>query len=149
MIKRIIAAIAVLAIALTGLTACGSKKHQNEDPEYYGVCVDPNTNQRLEDDSCDQGDPARTGDEDDDFLMYAVIWYMLASSNSRYPAVGGYVDRSQVYTSIPPGSRTTMGLNKSGGSIVPRKTSSNKSKSGSKSGGNKSRSGGSKSGGRR
>ena len=49
--KRILATLTVLALPLVGLTACGEP-----EPEYAAMCVDPNTEQRLEDDACEDGD---------------------------------------------------------------------------------------------
>lgn len=119
--KRILATLTVLALPLVGLTACGEP-----EPEYAAMCVDPNTEQRLEDDACEDGD--------DDYLAYAVLWYMAMNSGHSYPAVGHRVDRSYVKTSLPKGARYVTGLSKTGGTSV-KSWSTTTRKSGTSTGG--------------
>lgn len=106
MIRRLTAALALTTIALAGgLVACGEP-----EPEYAAICVDPESGQRLEDDACEDGD--------DDYLTYAVLWYMAMNSGHPYPAVGHSVDRRYVTTKLPKGARYTTGLSKTGGTSV-------------------------------
>lgn len=74
--KKFLMAIPALALVLT---ACGSTGYDEDDysEEYVPVCIDPETEERLEDDACEQGD--------DDFLLTALLVYMIASD---YPGVG-------------------------------------------------------------
>lgn len=123
MMKKIALSVAA-AVMATSLVACGA----SSEPEYVGVCVDPNTEQRLDDDACSNGD--------DDYLAYAVMWYMLANSSHSYPAVGHRVNRSYFKTTLPKGSSYTKGLSSKGGSSVKSwssKTFGSKSSTGSSS----------------
>lgn len=106
MIKKIALALVTPLIAMS-FAACGP-----QEEEYVAVCVDPNTEQRLDDDACDSGDS--------DFLAYAVVWYMLANSTNPYPPVGGSVNKSYYKTSLPKGytSKPHFGLPKTGGTSV-------------------------------
>lgn len=133
---RKIAMLAALAMIGTSLAACGPTE---PEPEYVAVCVDPNTEERLPDDYCDSND--------DDYLSYALFWYMLASSNHAYPAVGSHVDRSHFRTTLPKGKTYTKGLSSSGGTSVKSWTTKTYQKKSSGSGWGSSGSSGSKSGG--
>lgn len=106
--KIVVAWILALSVFATSLTACGEVSPQQD--EYVAVCVDPNTEQRLEDDACEQGDS--------DFLTYAVLWYMLANSNHSYPAVGSHVTKSHFKTSKPKNAHVRTGLPTKGGTSV-------------------------------
>lgn len=131
MIRKIAMLLVIPMIAMS-FAACGAQQD-----EYVGVCVDPNTEQRLDDDACD--------DDESEFLTYAVVWYMLANSSRSYPAVGGHVTKSYFRTTKPKGASIHYGLPKEGGTSV--KSYSSKTSWGGKSsyGGSKSGTGGSKS----
>lgn len=103
---KIIATIATLPLLFAGLTACAD----TSEPEYAAVCVDPNTDERLEDDACEDGD--------DDYLAYAVLWYMALNSGHAYPAVGEEVDDDHFKRKLPKGKKYVLGLPKTGGSSV-------------------------------
>ena len=106
MIKKIATFIVAVSIGFS-FAGCGAQQD-----DYVAVCVDPNTQQRLDDDACDHNDS--------DFLTYAAVWYMLSSSSHAYPPVGGYVNRSYYRTTLPKGYTRTphFGLPKAGGTSV-------------------------------
>lgn len=138
--KKTLVGVILAGLMSMSLVACGEP--ESEQDEYAAVCVDPNTELRLEDDACDTSD--------DDFLAYAVIWYMLASHNSHIPGVGHKVSKSKVKTTKPKGAIIKKVSEKGYTYKAPAKKkssnngSSNKKKSGGGFGGSKS--GGSKSG---
>ena len=70
-------ALGVTALMATGLTGCAS------EPDYAAVCVDPETEQRVDDDQCDD-------DRDYDGVSSGFFWYYLGAS-SRVPAIGAPV----------------------------------------------------------
>ena len=70
-------ALGVTALMATGLTGCAS------EPDYAAVCVDPETEQRVDDDQCDD-------DRDYDGVSSRFFWYYLGAS-SRVPAIGAPV----------------------------------------------------------
>lgn len=157
MIKRIIVGLVVGALALTGLSACGTKSNATgSDEDYYGICVDPNTQVRLPDNECADAelDSAEDYEEaqdegfSDGLVTAAVLWFVFANSSTRYPAVGQAVTSSSgVRTSLPKGAKYRgTGLNYAGGQVTPiKKTTTSKSKSSkskSRSGSSKSRSSG-------
>lgn len=131
---KTIVGILFTALVAVGLVGCASEPKQDE---YAAVCVDPNTEQRLEDDACEQGDS--------DYLTHAVLWYLLLSNNAHVPGVGHHVTKSHFKTSKPKNARIKH-VSESGYTYkAPKKTSNNggsKKKSGW--GGSKSKSGGSK-----
>lgn len=78
---------AVLAVA-TLAAGCGSDTSASAS-EYDAVCVDPTTQQRLDDDVCD----------DDDHDGYLLVFYPLGHA---IPPVGGHA--TGYTTSVPKGS---------------------------------------------
>ena len=70
-------ALGVTALMATGLTGCAS------EPDYAAVCVDPETEQRVDDDQCDD-------DRDYTGVGTGFFWYYLGAS-SRVPAIGAPV----------------------------------------------------------
>lgn len=104
-------------MAASSLTACGS----DDEPEYAGVCVDPQTQVRLDDDQCRCLDP-ETGDwnnDDDDCRSRShtrshVGWYFIpygliaAGIGSRVG--GGSFSR-------PSGTYNVGGVPRTGGTV--------------------------------
>lgn len=129
---------AVPALALV-LSACGGTYEDDYDYEseetYVPVCIDPETEERLPDDYCEQGD--------DDFLMTALLVYMLYSSD--YPGVGHHVKH---YKKTKP-SGVTFAKPSKKGYVKPKANSGSgyKPKSGGSGSKPKSSGGGFKSGG--
>lgn len=138
--KKTLVAVATAIALLFGTAACGDMSASGE-PDYMGVCVDPNTETRLDDDACD--------DDESEFLTYAVLWYLASNSGHAYPGVGHKVNKSHYVTSLPKGKKAKMGLSSKGGSSVKSYTNKkygNGGSSGSKKNGG-SNWGGSKPGG--
>lgn len=123
--KRLIASLTVGSLLALGLVACGEP-----EPEYAAVCVDPDTELRLEDDACENGD--------DDYLAYAVLWYMLASSSHPYPAVGERADSRYFKSTRPKNARIVTGLPKTGGTSLKSWTTTTSKPGGTTTGGTKS-----------
>ncbi len=100
------AALASLAL-IAPLAACGESE---EDDGYVGVCVDPNTGERVEDYYCD---------EDDERHSTAFAWWWLATRSTYVvPPLHGRVDKSKVVTKVPAGaSYKPGGFPTSGGSV--------------------------------
>jgi hypothetical protein len=100
-------AIGVTAVMASGLTGCASS------PDYAAVCVDPQTNQRVDDDECDR-DHYHSG------VGSAFLWYYLGRS-AAVPAVGRTVTGGNF--SIPrTGTIQRGGLPVRGGSSVKSTT---------------------------
>ncbi|GAA1822666.1 tRNA-dihydrouridine synthase [Planosporangium flavigriseum] len=93
----------LLAVALTG--ACGSQRAGGD--EYGAVCVDPQTQQRIDDDYCD----------DDTHYHSGGGWYFIRSGRS-YPAKGQKVSGGSF--SRPGGGSTVKygGVAAQGGPVV-------------------------------
>lgn len=96
-------------MAVTWMTGCGAP--QNEaDADYAQVCVDPETNQRVDDDRCD--------DDTHHSSAAPIWWYMPISSGSygRMPAVGESVPNTALKSKPATGKTTT--ISKAGGSYA-------------------------------
>ena len=69
----------VTALTASQLTGCASQ------PDYAAICTDPQTNERVDDSQCDDGDEPR----DYSPGLGGFFWfYMLTSATHRIPAVG-------------------------------------------------------------
>lgn len=86
--KKIILAVAAAALALGALTGCGSQSSNmdqtaNEVDEYIGVCMDADTQNRVEDSKCDQNNESP---------RYHPYFYAYGSTipGLGYPMMGGY-----------------------------------------------------------
>ncbi|WP_426244473.1 hypothetical protein [Nocardioides sp. LHG3406-4] len=100
----------VTALMAAGLTGCASS------PDYAAVCVDPQTDQRVDDGQCDD-DGNSTG------AGTGFFWYFLGAS-SRVPAVGGTVSGGTFNGSSLNGTVQRGGLPAEGGSSVKSTTKS-------------------------
>ncbi|MBA3800468.1 MAG: hypothetical protein H0X18_15515 [Geodermatophilaceae bacterium] len=98
----------VTAIMAAGLTGCSSSA------DYAAVCVDPQTEQRVDDDECDD-------DSDYPGSGSGFFWYFLGAS-SRVPAVGGAVSGGTFNGSSLGGNVQRGGLPVNGGSSVKSAT---------------------------
>lgn len=97
--------VAVIAAVLV-VAGCGEGGGEGEGEEYVGICVDPGSGVRVDDDRCDRDMPGY------------VVWWMLLGPGGRYPAVGGAVDRDGFVTKPPSGASTRYGgLSRSGGTV--------------------------------
>jgi hypothetical protein len=100
----------VTALLAPSLAACGS----DDEVDNQAVCVDKNTQERVDDDQCDPDDYENHGSG----VGSAFLWYFIGSQVGRgFPAVGQRVSGG-TYT-VPSGSVARGGVPKAGGS-VPR-----------------------------
>ncbi|VXB87639.1 hypothetical protein [Nocardioides sp. AX2bis] len=102
-------AIGVTAVMASGLTGCSSSA------DYAAVCVDPETEERVDDESCD--------DEQDDYngTGSGFFWYYLAASRT-VPALGSGVSGGTFNGSSLSGTVQRGGLPTTGGSTVKSST---------------------------
>jgi hypothetical protein len=85
--KKLILAAATAALALSALTGCGSQPSENmeqtstEVDQYIGVCMDAETQNRVEDSKCDDESP-----------RYNPYFYAYGATipGLGYPMMGGY-----------------------------------------------------------
>ena len=102
----------IMPLLATGLTGCGG---DNDEQEFdnVAVCVDPRTEQRLDDSACD--------DDDDRGGGGGFAWYYFGGINSGRtyvaPAVGQRVGGG-TFTKPSVGSTKLGGVAKSGGSVA-------------------------------
>jgi hypothetical protein len=82
--------IGVTALTASSLSGCASQ------PEYAAICTDPQTQQRVDDDQCDDSDEPRDYSPG---IGPGFFWfYLLASSSRPIPAIGqGYSPRAGTY----------------------------------------------------
>ncbi|MCY7395516.1 MAG: hypothetical protein LH468_05045 [Nocardioides sp.] len=102
----------VTVLMAAGLSGCASS------PDYAAVCVDPDTDTRVDDNQCDDNDTAGGSG-----VGTAFLWYYLGA-NSRFPAVGSGVSGGTFTGSGLNGSVTRGGLPTTGGSSVKSTTRS-------------------------
>jgi hypothetical protein len=103
-------AIGITAVMASGLTGCASSA------DYAAVCVDPETEERVDDDQCDDdSDYSGTGG--------GFFWYYLAAS-SVVPRVGGPVSGGTFDGSSLGGDVRRGGLPSDGGDTVRSSTKS-------------------------
>lgn len=90
--------VSLAALVAAGLTGCSS------GPDYQGVCVDPQTQRRIEDDNC-KSNSSGTGGR-----------WLYFSNGSQAPAIG---ERASGGTSqVPHGSSVSRGGFGRGGGVV-------------------------------
>lgn len=71
-----------VGLGLTALVAASLTGCAAEEPDYAAICVDPETNVRVDDDQCDDDSEYHGGGG-------GFYWfYMATASNHRIPAVG-------------------------------------------------------------
>lgn len=100
----------VAAMTAAGLTACGmADAEDGAEPDQLGVCVDPNTELRVDDDLC--------GDYDDDGHSSSGFFFLWMSTGSSHsvPAVGSKVPVAAGSRTLPPGARPAVGAPRAGG----------------------------------
>lgn len=102
--------IGVTAVMASGLTGCSSSA------DYAAVCVDPDTQQRVDDDECDD-------DSDYNGTGSGFFWYYLGAS-SRVPGIGSTVSGGTFNGSSLSGDVRRGGLPSDGGSTVKSSTRS-------------------------
>lgn len=101
-------ALGVTAVMASGLTGCSSSA------DYAAVCVDPETQERVEDDQCDD-------DSDYNGTSSGFFWYYLGSSQ-RVPSVGGTATGGTYSGSSLSGDVQRGGLPKTGSDSVKTAT---------------------------
>ena len=102
--------LALTALLAANLTACGGDE---AEPDNYAICVDPRTEQRVDDDLCDDDDRRGGGG-------FAFFYFGGINSGRSYavPAVGQSYRNSGGTTTRPPGVTQTRGISPSGGSVA-------------------------------
>lgn len=132
-----IGAVTALAVALTG---CSSEDEQETDAEYAQICVNQDTQERVDDNQCD--------DHTHSHSNFGWMWLPFFLSNNRantIPAVGDRISSNQQATREDPRKRdrstTTVGT--AGGSVSKNKNGKTSVKSGTSRGGFGSKGGGS------
>lgn len=134
-----IGAVTALAVALTG---CSSEDEQETDAEYAQICVNQDTQERVDDNQCD--------DHTHSHSNFGWMWlpFFLSMNNNRantIPAVGQRITSDQQATREDPRKRdrstTTVGT--AGGSVSKNKNGKTSVKSGTSRGGFGSKGGGS------
>jgi hypothetical protein len=98
-------ALGITAMMASTLTGCGS-----ESADYAAVCVDPETQVRVDDDQCDD-------DREYNGVGGGFFWYYLGAS-SRVPAVGTAATGGTFRGSTLRGTVQRGGLPSTGGSTV-------------------------------
>lgn len=84
-----------------GLTGCSS------GDDYQGICTDPVTEERVDDDLCE------SGDDDSDF-----VWFYMGSGHSA-PPIGKKFNKSHGVYKVPSGKTASKGgVSKTGGKIT-------------------------------
>lgn len=106
-------AIGLTALVATSLTGCGS---DNKEPEYAAICVDPQTNQRLDDDKC-HDDHEYNGSGGGFFWFYSST-----HGNNTLPPVGGRYNPSSGTYKVGNARVVRGGVPKSGGSMTSVKS---------------------------
>ncbi|WP_337191439.1 hypothetical protein [Nocardioides flavescens] len=99
----------VTALMAAGLTGCATSA------DYAAVCVDPATEQRVDDDQCDD-------DREYDGTSSGFFWYYLAASRA-IPSVGSPVSGGTFRSSGLSGTVQRGGLPREGGTTVKSATS--------------------------
>lgn len=110
-----------LALALSGCSGSsgsGGGDLDSDDLQYQGVCVDPNTGQRVDDDVCDDDDGYHGSGGGGGS---AFLWYYFLRGRA-FPAVGAPVssfrEGSDYVRSVPTGSSyVSGGADKAGGTV--------------------------------
>lgn len=105
--------IGVTALMASGLTGCSSSA------DYAAVCVDPETEERVDDDNCD--DAEEEYDEDRPVVGGGFFWYYIAASRA-FPAVGSVVSGGTYNARAVSGRVQRGGLTSTGGSSVKSAT---------------------------
>jgi len=100
--------IGVTAVVAAGLSGCSTSA------DYAAVCVDPQTQERVDDDQCDD-------DSDYNGSGSGFFWYYLGASRT-IPAVGSGVSGGTFNGSSLSGSVQRGGLSSSGGDTVKSAT---------------------------
>jgi hypothetical protein len=98
----------ITALMASSLTGCSSS------PDYAAVCVDPETQERVDDDQCDDDSDYNGGGS-------GFFWYYLGAS-SRIPAVGQTTSGGTFSGSTLNGTVQRGGLPTTGGSTVKSAT---------------------------
>ncbi|WP_240311749.1 hypothetical protein [Nocardioides houyundeii] len=99
----------VTALAASGLTGCATTS-----ADYAAVCVDPDTQERVDDDNCDTS-------RDYNGVATGFFWYYLGAS-SRVPPIGGFATGGTWRGSGLNGTVQRGGLPTTGGSTVKSTT---------------------------
>lgn len=102
----------VTALALV-LSGCGVAP---SDADEIGVCIDPRTDQRIDDDKCSDGSE---GWESDDGSVW--FWYSTSSGHNA-PPVGQKITRGNGYVGAPKSSAYARGGVPTSGSTISKST---------------------------
>ena len=102
-------ALGITAVMASSLTGCATSA------DYAAVCVDPDTQERVDDDQCADDDSEYDG------VSSGFFWYYLGAS-SRVPAVGQTTSGGTFRGSTLNGTVQRGGLPSTGGSTVKSST---------------------------
>ena len=118
--------LALTALLAASLTGCGG----DEDPDNYAICVDPDTQQRVDDDRCDDGGSGGGGG-------FAWLYFGGINGGRSYPVppVGGSYTGSGGTLTKPTGTTRLGGISKSGGEVFKGSSSVSRGGFGGKFGG--------------
>lgn len=111
---RALSALAALTLALLTLTGCG----KTDAPTYQGVCVDPRTQVRLDDDACSSDHSSGTSSA-------VMMWLLLSSRGNTYSStyvapVGSHIDSTSYVRTLPASARLAPApAPRSGGWFTP------------------------------
>jgi hypothetical protein len=102
--------LALTAMMAASLTGCADEPA----PDNVGICVDPKTEIRVEDERCDDGSGGGSG-----LGGFAFLYFGGLNGGARYnvPPVGGSTVGAGGTTVRPPGTTQTRGISKAGGSV--------------------------------
>jgi hypothetical protein len=102
--------VSALALVLVGCTVAPS------DADEIGVCMNPNTDERIEDDRCPDGSE---GWESEDGSVW--FWYSTSAGHNA-PPIGQKVTKSNGYTGTPKSNYYARGGVPTAGSSVSKST---------------------------
>jgi hypothetical protein len=102
--------VSALALVLAGCAV------SPEEADEIGVCIDPKTDTRIEDDKCSDGSE---GWESDDGSVW--FWYGINSGHNA-PPIGQKVTKSNGYTGAPKSSSYSRGGVPKTGSTISKST---------------------------
>jgi hypothetical protein len=102
--------VSALAVVIAGCSVAPS------EADEIGVCIDPKTEQRIDDDKCSDGS---NGWESDDGSVW--FWYSVSSGHSA-PPIGQKVNPSHGYRGEPKSTYYSRGGVPKTGSVISKST---------------------------
>lgn len=100
--------LALTALLAATITGCGGE----QEPDSYAICVDPQTQQRVDDDRCDDDDGTSGG---------GFAWFYFGGINAGrtygVPPIGGSYTGTGGTLTKPSGTTQLGGISKTGGQV--------------------------------